>query len=275
MSPFHALRAAVLYEFGVGNAARMQYRRYSVMPLLSIVIPAFNEADFIGTLLKRILEVPTESVGFSKEIIVVDDGSKDTTADIARAFPSVKVFSQYPNQGKGMAVRRGIEESTGDFVLVQDADLEYDPNDYLPILRALGPNVDSVYGSRVMGQRLKQPRFNLFPGRHPNQSLGPWVAGQILTVWTWVLYGAWITDTLTAYRLYPAPVMRAMRLTTSGFETDHEITAKLIRGGYRIVEVPIGYLPRSVEAGKKIKPSDGFIAVWTLLRYRFFAHSRL
>lgn len=239
------------------------------MPLLSIVIPAYNEAEFIGTLLKRIIEVPTESFGFEKEIIVVDDGSKDRTAEIARSFFGVKVFTQVPNQGKGRAVQRGIRESTGDYVLVQDADLEYDPDDYLPMLRALGPNVDSVYGSRVLGQRQAHTGFTLFPGRHPEQSLGPWIAGQLLTLWTWILYGKWITDTLTAYKLYPASKVRSMQVRTSGFETDHEITAKLIRGGQRIIEVPIRYMPRNVEAGKKIKPRDGFIAVWTLLKYRF------
>lgn len=238
------------------------------MPLLSIVIPAYNEAEFIGTLLRTVQAVPTESLGFEKEILVVDDGSKDGTGDIARSIPGIKVFTQVPNQGKGKAVQRGIQESSGELILIQDADLEYDPQDYLTLLRALRPGVDSVYGSRVLGQRRKQG-FTLFPGRHPEQSFGPWLAGQLLTWWTAILYGCWITDTLTAYKLYPADVVRAMRLKTSGFETDHEITARLIRAGKRIVEVPIDYIPRSVEAGKKIKASDGFIAVWTLLKFRF------
>ena len=108
-----------------------------------------------------------------------------------------------------------------------------------------------------------------FPGRHPEQYFGPWLAGQLLTLWTWLLYQRWITDTLTAYKLYPASIVKNIRVRTSGFETDHEITAKLVRRGCRIIEEPIEYLPRSVEAGKKIKPRDGFIAVWTLLKYRF------
>jgi dolichol-phosphate mannosyltransferase len=239
------------------------------MPLLSIVIPAYNEADFIGTLLQRLLTVPTGTLGFEKEIVVVDDGSKDKTAEIARGFAGVKVITQLHNQGKGKAVQRGIQESTGDYVLVQDADLEYDPMDYLVLLRALGPHVDSVYGSRILGQLRGRKGSRLFPGRHPEQGFGPWLAGQLLTFWTLLLYGRWITDTLTAYKLYPAAAVQNMRIRTSGFETDHEITAKLIRGGYRIVEVPISYFPRSVEAGKKIKPRDGFIAVWTLLKFRF------
>lgn len=240
------------------------------MPLLSIVIPAYNEAEFIGTLLQRILAVPTEPLGFAKEIVVVDDGSKDDTAKIARGFAGVKVFTQVPNQGKGKAVQRGIRESTGEYVLVQDADLEYDPMDYLPLLRALGPRADTVYGSRTLGQIREGKGSRLFPGRHPEQGFGPWLAGALLTGWTFLLYGKWITDTLTAYKLYPAAAVRGMRVRTSGFETDHEITAKLIRGGHRIVEVPIAYFPRSVEAGKKIKPKDGFVAVWTLLKFRFW-----
>jgi dolichol-phosphate mannosyltransferase len=239
------------------------------MPLLSIVIPAYNEAEFIGALLHRILAVPIEPLGFEKEIIVVDDGSKDRTAEIARGFADVKVLTQVPNQGKGKAVARGIRESAGSYILIQDADLEYDPMDYLALLRALGPLADSVYGSRTLGQMRDRKGSRLFPGRHPEQRFGPWLAGQLLTLWTYLLYGKWITDTLTAYRLYPAAAVQSMRVRTSGFETDHEITAKLIRGGLRIVEVPISYFPRSVEAGKKIKPRDGFIAVWTLLKFRF------
>jgi glycosyltransferase involved in cell wall biosynthesis len=239
------------------------------MPTLSIVIPAYNEAASIASLLEKILKVPVESLGFEKELIVVDDGSKDATAAIARGFPQVKVFTQVPNQGKGRAVQRGIRESSGDFVLVQDADLEYDPDDYLPLLRALGPRADSVYGSRTLGQARAHPGLSLTPGRHPEQHFGPWLAGALLSLWTLLLYGKWITDTLTAYKLYPAAAVKAMRVKTNGFETDHEITAKLIKQGLRIVEVPISYFPRGVEAGKKIRPRDGFIAVWTLLRFRF------
>jgi glycosyltransferase involved in cell wall biosynthesis len=179
------------------------------------------------------------------------------------------VFTQVPNQGKGRAVQRGVREATGDYILVQDADLEYDPQDYLALLGALRPGVDSVYGSRVLGQRRHQPGFTFFPGRHPQQNLGPWLAGVLLTLWAALLYGRWITDTLTGYKLYPASALRKMTVRTAGFETDHEITAKLCRGGYRIVEVPIAYYPRSAEEGKKIKPRDGVIAVWTLLRFRF------
>jgi len=242
------------------------------MPVLSVVIPAYNEGAFIGTLIERILAVPVEALGFQKELIVVNDGSRDNTEEIAREwasrFPQVHCFTQVPNQGKGKAVQRGIREATGDYILIQDADLEYEPQDYLKLLKGLG-YADVVYGSRTLGQSREHKGFTLFPGKHQQQGAGPWFAGVLLTLWTALLYQRWITDTLTAYKLYPAAVVKAMHLRTSGFETDHEITAKLVRQGLRITEVPIEYHPRSQDEGKKIKPSDGFIAVWTLLRFRF------
>ena len=240
------------------------------MQTLSIIIPAYNEGRYIGELLEKIIAVPTEQLGFNKEIIVVNDGSRDNTEEVARAFEQIRVFTQVPNQGKGKAVRRGIREATGEYLLIQDADLEYEPNDYLCILRALrNHNADVVYGSRTLGQYAKSPRMSWFPGKHPRQGLGPWVAGVLLTFWTAITFGRWITDTLTAYKLYPAAAVKNMNLRTSGFETDHEITARLIRLGHKIVEVPISYYPRSAKDGKKIKASDGLIAVWTLLRFRF------
>jgi len=236
------------------------------MQKLSIVIPAYNEEAFIGTLLATILAVDTERLGFEKEIIVVNDGSRDGTAECVRRFAGVTLIEQ-ANQGKGAAVQRGIREATGEFVLVQDADLEYDPADYLPMLAAVRAGAECVYGSRTLGQ-LRSRGWTVTPGRHPEQGVGPWAAGWILSAWTLVLYGVWISDTLTAYKLYPRRVFEWMRIRTHGFETDHEITAKLVRAGIRIREVAIGYRPRSVAEGKKIKASDGFKAVWTLLRFR-------
>jgi dolichol-phosphate mannosyltransferase len=237
------------------------------MQRLSIIIPAYNEELFIGTLLDTILAVDTESLGFEKEIIVVNDGSKDGTADSVRRFLSVKLIDQQ-NQGKGAAVQRGIREATGDFILVQDADLEYEPADYRPMLKAIQTGASCVYGSRTLGQ-LRALGWTVTPGRHPEQGLGPWVAGLILSAATFLLYWVWISDTLTAYKLYPRSVFGWMKVKTHGFETDHEITAKLVRAGIRITEVPIAYHPRSVEEGKKIKASDGFMAIWTLLRFRY------
>jgi glycosyltransferase involved in cell wall biosynthesis len=239
------------------------------MKTVSIIIPAYNEEKFIGPLIEKILAIPTEEVGFKKEIIVVNDGSKDRTGEIAASYKKVRCINQ-ENQGKGRAVQRGVKESTGDYILVQDSDLEYDPADYLPMLRALSHEKEpvAIYGSRTMGQRMRQT-LPLMPGKHPEQSLGPWVAGLLLTGWTGALYGKVITDTLTAYKLYPADVLKSFDIKTHGFETDHEITAKLIKKGIRIIEVPIAYRPRSREEGKKIKARDGFVAVATLLKFRF------
>ena len=241
------------------------------MRTVSIVIPAYNEEAFIGRLLEQIAAVPTEQLGFRKEIVVVDDGSRDQTFEVASRchFPGIRVFKQVPNQGKGRAVQRGIRECTGEFVLVQDADLEYDPNDYLPLLAALqGEERVAVYGSRTLGQIRRRGRRSLFPGRHEDQSLGPWVAGVVLSAWTFALYRRWISDTLTAYKLYPTAEIRKMTIRTHGFETDHEITSKLIKAGIPIREVPIGYQPRTEEEGKKIRARDGWVALWTLWRFR-------
>jgi len=240
------------------------------MRLVSIVIPAYNEAAYIGNLLRAIAQVDTRPFGFEKEVLVVNDGSTDSTEALAREFApyGVKVFNQVPNQGKGRAVERGIRESSGDYILVQDADLEYDPCDYLPMLARLNNGADSVYGSRVLGQ-MRRSGWSLAPGKHPSQGFGPWFGGVVLSLWTFLLYGRWISDTLTAYKLYPAKLLKTIKVETHGFETDHEITAKLIRLGVRIAEVPISYRPRSVAEGKKIRPRDGLIAVWTLLKFRF------
>ena len=235
---------------------------------LSVVIPAYNEEKLIHRLIQKVMDVPTESLGFVKEIIVVDDGSSDSTFQVASSFKNVKVLRQEKNSGKGSAVQRGVEASSGEYVLIQDADLEYDPQDYMPMLAVLTQNKDvAVYGSRTWGQWSRNKNFML-PGKHPAQGLGPWCAGVCLCVWTFLLYGKWLTDTLTAYKIYPAKVLKSLQVKTRGFETDHEITAKLIRRGISIQEVPIGYSPRSVAEGKKIRLRDGFLAVWTLLRFR-------
>ncbi|MBF0155636.1 MAG: glycosyltransferase family 2 protein [Magnetococcales bacterium] len=236
---------------------------------LSIVIPAYNEEAFIGPLLQRILAVDTEAMGFRKEIIVVDDGSRDATAARAEAFPGVRVVRQ-KNQGKGAAVQRGVRETSGDYVLVQDADLEYFPEDYLPLLRALDTRKPtSVYGSRPKGVIRDRGWCWPTPGRHLRQSPGPWVMNILLSLWCGLLFGRWLSDLLTAYKIYPAGVLKGFTVRTRGFETDHELTAKLIRSGVAIVEVPIAYEPRSVEEGKKIRPRDGLIALWTFWRFRF------
>ena len=228
------------------------------MPTLSIVIPAYNEERFIGTLLEQIQAVDLAPLGVGKEIIVVDDCSRDRTAEIAGAAAGVILKRMPVNGGKGKAVRAGIALATGEYLIIQDADLEYDPNDYVPMLRALlSGRGDVVYGSRYLGR-----------GRHANQSLAAYIGGRSLSLVAWVFTGRYLTDTVTALKLFHRDQLTGITLETSGFELDHEITAKMSRRGARIVEVPIRYLPRSREEGKKIGLRDWFIAIRTFARYR-------
>ncbi len=238
------------------------------MPKVSIVIPAYNEEASIGNLLEVILKVDLKAIGFDREIIVVDDGSKDKTSEVARQFKGVTVYRK-ENGGKGSATKYGIAKASGDWVLIQDADLEYDPNDYIPMLQAIksskGPV--TIYGSRILGQM--QQRTGILPGKHPSQSVGPWLAGVLLSLWSFLLYGRYISDTLTGYKIYPVDRLRHFTIQTFGFETDHELTAKLLRSGVKIIEVPVSYRPRSLEEGKKIKPRDFFVALATFWKFRF------
>jgi dolichol-phosphate mannosyltransferase len=228
------------------------------MPTLSIVIPAYNEARFIGMLLQQVAVVPLEALGVDKEIIVVDDCSMDDTSAIASRVPGVQVHRLAVNSGKGAAVRAGIEKATGDYLIIQDADLEYDPQDYVPMMRALlDGRGDIVYGSRYLGR-----------GRHPSQSFAAYVGGRSLSLVMLLCTGHYLTDTVTALKLFPRMLLPSLQLETSGFETDHEITAKVLARGLRIVEVPVSYHPRSREEGKKIGLGDWFIGARTFWRYR-------
>jgi len=237
---------------------------------VSIVVPAYNEEAFIGALLEKLIRVDTESVGFDKEIVVVNDGSSDRTGEIVAAMPHVRLINQ-ENRGKGAAVQRGVREATGDFVLIQDADLEYEPRDIPAMLTALGmaENV-AVYGSRILGSRANQQSPTIFPGLGPGQQVGPWLMNRVLTIFIFILYGRWLSDPLTGYKLYPSHFLRSAEIKTTGFETDHELSAKLILAGYTIREVPAEYHPRSLAEGKKIAPIDGLIALWTLVRFRIW-----
>ncbi len=228
------------------------------MPTLSIVVPAYNEERFIGTLLERIRAIDLAPLGIEKEIIVVDDCSKDRTAEIAALVPGVTLKRLAVNGGKGRAVRAGIALATGEYLIIQDADLEYDPNDYVPMLKALlSGRADVVYGSRYMGR-----------GRYTNQSLAAYLGGRSLSLAALVFTGRYLTDTVTALKLFHRNQIAALELETSGFELDHEITARMARRGARFVEVPIRYSPRSREEGKKIGMRDWFVAVRTFARYR-------
>jgi dolichol-phosphate mannosyltransferase len=229
-----------------------------VSGVLSIVIPAYNEERFIGALLEKIAAVDLSSLDLVKEIIVVDDGSKDRTVEIASAVPHVRVHRMPVNGGKGGAVRAGIGLATGELLIIQDADLEYEPQDYVPMVQALrAGRGDVIYGSRYLGH-----------GRHPNQSLAAYLGGRSLSLVAFVFTGRYLTDTVTAYKLFRRADLSGLTLETRGFELDHELTAKLAARGLKIVEVPISYHPRSRAEGKKIGAKDWFAAIRTFARYR-------
>jgi dolichol-phosphate mannosyltransferase len=231
------------------------------MKRLSIVIPAYNEERFIGTLLERIRAVDLSPLGFEKEIIVVDDCSKDDTVEIVKRFPDVVLRRQERNGGKGRAVRTGIEHATGDYVMIQDADLEYEPQDYLPMVQALlAKQGDVVYGSRYTK--------GLFGSKHAQQSWPAYLGGRSLSIAALICTGRYLTDTVTALKLFPRPLLNELGLQTTGFELDHEITSKVLARGRRIVEVPIQYFPRSREEGKKIGAKDWVRGLQTFWRYR-------
>jgi dolichol-phosphate mannosyltransferase len=228
------------------------------MRTLSIVIPAYNEERFIGRLLEQIKAVDLAPLGIHPEIIVVDDCSKDRTAEIVSAVAGVRLHRMARNGGKGRAVRAGIASATGEYLIIQDADLEYDPQDYVLMLKPLlEGGADIVYGSRYLGR-----------GRYPGQSLGAYLGGRSLSVVGWLATGRYLTDTVTALKLFRRAELAELPLETSGFELDHEITARMLARKRRIVEVPIRYYPRSRAEGKKIGVRDWFRALATFRRYR-------
>jgi dolichol-phosphate mannosyltransferase len=228
---------------------------------LSIIIPAYNEERFIGTLLERIRAVDLGAFGLEKEIIVIDDRSSDGTAEAVRRYPDVILCRHDRNAGKGRAVRTGIERATGDYVVIQDADLEYDPQDYVPMVEALlSGRGDAVYGSRYTR--------GLFGSKHSQQSWPAYLGGRSLSLAALACTGKYLTDTVTALKLFPRSLLNELNLQTRGFELDHEITAKVVARGRQIVEVPIRYFPRSREQGKKIGFSDWLTGLRTFWRYR-------
>lgn len=216
---------------------------------LSVLIPVYNEANTVEDLLDHVLAVPIE-----KEVIVVDDCSTDGTWSVLQSItePSVHLYRHEVNQGKGTGIRTALNHASGDVVIIQDADLEYDPNDYPRLLEPIKNGVaEVVYGVRDLS------------GQKPLTRLG----NQFLTFATNLLYGSHISDMETCYKLMPRQVMQSLDLRPSRFQVEPEITAKLLRKGYRIAEVPIWYKPRKE---KKLNPwKDGLPALWTLLKYRF------
>jgi glycosyltransferase involved in cell wall biosynthesis len=223
---------------------------------LSVVMPAHNEERTIGEMIDRVLAI---DLPLLLELVIVDDGSLDGTWEIASAVQDnrVRTVRQKTNDGKGAALRTGIAACSGDVVVFQDADLEYDPAAFAAMLQALVSCPDgAVYGSRFMGE---------IAGMRLRNRLG----NRALSMLTNVLFGSALTDMETCYKMARKSTFEALQLSASGFDIEPEITTKLLRSGRPIVEVPIDYEARTVSAGKKIGVSDGFQAVATLLRARF------
>jgi glycosyltransferase involved in cell wall biosynthesis len=231
--------------------------KFSILtdPVLSVVMPVYNERETIAQIIDRVLKLPVKV-----ELIVVDDGSKDGTPEQLKALRETRDFKlvlQGVNQGKGAALRRGFEEVTGDIVAVQDADLEYTPEELPSLMEPIAKNnADVVYGSRFLG------RHRVFMFSH-------YLGNRLLTLVTNILYDTMLSDMETCYKVMRTEVVRSLRLRSNKFEIEPEITAKIFKQKFRVIEMPISYYGRSYEDGKKITWRDGFGAIWTLIKYRF------
>ena len=229
-------------------------------PLLTVVVPCYNERATVAELLRRVKEVPID-----KEIIVVDDkstdGSRDVVAALALQWPEIRQVLQPVNQGKGAAIRRGIAEARGDIVLIQDADLEYDPEEYPKLIQPiLDGHADVVFGSRFEG--------------YPRRVMLYWhrMGNHFLTFLSNMTTNLDLTDMETCYKVFRREVIQSINLKSDRFGIEPEITAKIARRGYRIYEVPISYYGRDYWEGKKISWKDGFSAIWTILKYGLGSH---
>lgn len=225
---------------------------------LTVVIPCYNEVNTVEKVLARV-----EAVGLADEIILVDDGSTDGTTEILKRLeaenrPHVRVLYHEKNKGKGAALVTGFAAASCDIFLIQDADFEYDPRDYPILLKPMEEGISPVvYGSRFLGG--------------PRKAMNFWnmIANKILTLATNILYNAILSDMETCYKAFRAEVVRDLVIRARGFEFEPEITAKVLKQGIRIYEVPISYNGREWHEGKKIKWTDAPIALWTLVKYRF------
>jgi glycosyltransferase involved in cell wall biosynthesis len=222
---------------------------------LSVIIPVYNEETTIQEILKQV-----RAVGLADEIIIVDDGSTDRTRELLKVEenqPGTFVIYHDRNQGKGAAVRTGFDRATGEILLIQDADLEYDPRDYPVLLRPIEEGrVKVVYGSRFLGPRKAMLFWHM-------------LGNKALTLLTNILYNTILSDMETCYKVFKADAIKGIPLRSRRFEFEPEITAKVLKRGHRIFEVPISYYGREYNEGKKITWREGPKAVWTLIKYRF------
>lgn len=232
---------------------------------LSIIVPVFNEEKTVTSILKALEKLVIPSV--TKEVIVVNDGSTDTTAAKIKnsKFANFKFFQHKKNQGKGAAVITGIKNATGDYIIIQDADLEYDPQLILKLIVPIKKGEAKV----VYGTRLKRMP-NLKAEERTSQFLLHYFGNRFLSLVTSILYGQWITDMETCYKLFPRTALNKVKLNARGFEFEPEVTAKLLKRKYKIMEIPITAKPRGYDEGKKLNTlRDGSKALWFLIKYRF------
>ena len=219
---------------------------------LSVIIPVYNEIDTIEEVLKRV-----RAVEINKEIIATDDCSTDGTREFLRTQPDIKLLENPTNLGKGAGIRQALAAATGDIIIIQDADLEYDPKDYHAMIAPIEKGeADIVYGTRFAGPR-------------PKMKLANFIANKVFALMASALYGRRITDEATCYKAFRADVIKNLDLHCSRFEFCPEVTGRLLKRNYRYTEVPISYHPRTHAQGKKITWKDGIECIWTLIKYRF------
>ena len=239
------------------------------MKKVSIILPVYNEEKFIIKLISTIKKEIKKIKNFKFDIITINDGSTDNSLKILKSIKGIKIVSQ-KNLGKGKAVQTGIKYSRSDLILVQDSDLEYHPSDYKKLLNPfIKKKKISVYGSRVHSLLIKNKKNFFLKGKHNKQGYGPYLMNIFLNKIFLFLYGANILDLLTGYKVYERNFFLKNKILTNGFETDHEISIRLIKKKYKIIEVPIKYSPRSKEEGKKINILDAFKAFIVIFRFYF------